>query len=76
MTGIVSSSADSFSGNLGADGFKTPIRPFAPVSGHAPPTYDDTRRIASFDRTYDLTSAEANTLSLTMQASHMVNNAE
>jgi hypothetical protein len=76
MTGIVSSSADSFSGILNADGFPTTIDRFAPVSGSAPPAYDDTRRIASFDHTYDLTSAEANTLSLTMQATHMLNNAD
>ena len=76
MTGIVSSSADSFSGILNADGFTTTIDRFAPVSGSAPPAYDDTSRIASFDHTYDLTSAEANTLSLQMQASHMVNTAD
>jgi hypothetical protein len=76
MTGLVSSSADSFSGALNADGLKTTIDPFALVSGVAPPAYDDTSRIGSFDHTYDLTSAEANTLSLTMQATDMVNNAE
>jgi hypothetical protein len=76
MTALVSSSADSFGGSLDADGFTTTIDPFAPVSGSAPPAYDDTSRIASVDRTYDLTSAEANTLSLTMQATHMVNTAE
>ncbi len=76
MTALVSSSADSFTGNLNADGFTTTIDPFAPVSGSAPPAYDDTRRIASFDHTYDLTSAEANTLSLAMQTTHMVNTAK
>jgi hypothetical protein len=76
MTAIVSSSADSFSGLLNADGFTTTIDPFAPVSGSAPPAYDDTRRIASVDQTYDLTPAEANTLSLTMQATKMVNQAQ
>jgi hypothetical protein len=76
MTELVSSSADSFSGNLDADGFPTTIAPFAPVSGAAPPAYDDTSRIASFDHTYDLTPAESNTLSLTMQATDMVNKAE
>src|SRR5271157_2418517 len=76
MTALVSSSADSFAGNLDADGFTTAIGPFALVSGAAPPAYDDTSRIGSFDGTYDLTSAEANTLSLTMQATHMVNTAE
>ena len=76
MTELVSSSADSFSGKLDADGFTTTIAPFHRVSGSAPPAYDDTSRIASFDRTYDLTPAEANTLSLTMQTTHMVNNAE
>jgi len=76
MTELVSSSADSFSGSLDADGLTTTIGPFALVSGAAPPAYDDTSRIASFDHTYDLTSAEANTLSLTMQATHMVNTAE
>jgi hypothetical protein len=76
MTALVSSSADSFSGLLNADGFTTTIDPFAPVSGSAPPAYDDTSRVASFDHTYILTPAEDNTLSLTMQASHMVNNAQ
>lgn len=76
MTALVSSSADSFFGSLDADGFRTTIGPFHRVSGSAPPAYDDTSKIASFDRTYDLTSAEANILSLTMQATHMVNNAE
>ena len=76
MTALVSSSADSFTGSLDADGFTTTVSPFALVSGQAPPAYDDTSRIASFDHTYDLTSAEANTLSLTMQATHMVNTAE
>ena len=42
MTALVSSSADSFSGSLNADGFTTTIDPFAPVSGSAPPAYDDT----------------------------------
>jgi hypothetical protein len=55
MTELVSSSADSFSGILNADGFTTIIDPFAAVSGSAPPAYDDTSRIASFDQTYDLT---------------------
>jgi hypothetical protein len=76
MTELVSSSANSFGGSLDADGFTTIIDPFAPVSGAAPPAYDDTSRIASFDHTYDLTSAEANTLSLTMQATDIVNTAE
>ena len=76
MTELVSSSADSFSGNLDADGFTTTIGRSHRVSGSAPPAYDDTSRIASFDHTYDLTPAEANTLSLTMQATHMVNNAK
>jgi hypothetical protein len=76
MTGLVSSSADSFAGILNADGFTTTIDPFAPISGAAPPSYDDTSKIASFDHTYILTPAESNTLSLTMQASHMVNNAQ
>ena len=75
-TALVSSSADSFGGSLDADGFTTTIDPFAPVSGSAPPAYDDTSRIASFDHTYDLTPAEANTLSLTMQATDMVNTAK
>jgi hypothetical protein len=78
MTERVSSSADSFAGSLNADGFTTTIDPFAPVSGSAPPAYDDTSSIASFDHTYDLTpvtAAESNILSLEMQASHMVNTA-
>ncbi len=75
MTALVSSSADSFAGTLNADRSSTTIGPFALVSGSAPPAYDDTSRIASFDHTYDLTPAEANILSLTMQASHMVNTA-
>ncbi len=37
MTELVSSSADSFAGNLDADGFTTAIGPFALVSGAAPP---------------------------------------
>ncbi len=76
MTELVSSSANSFGGSLDADGFTTTIPPFAPVSGSAPPAYDDTSRIASFDHTYDLTPAEDNTLSLTMQATDMVNTAK
>jgi len=75
-TELVSSSADSFAGSLDADGFPTTIGPFALVSGTAPPAYDDTSRIASFDHTYDLTPAEANTLSLQMQASHILNTAD
>ncbi len=73
---LVSSLADSFTGSLDADGFTTPIDPFALVSGAAPPAYRDTSRIAAFDQTYDLTPAEANTLSLQMQASHIVNTAD
>jgi hypothetical protein len=53
VTALVSSSADSFSRSLNADGFTTTIDPFAPVSGSAPPAYDYTRKIASFHRTYD-----------------------
>ena len=48
-TKLVSSSADSFSGSLDADGFTTTISPFDLVSGHAPPAYDHTKRVASFD---------------------------
>ena len=76
MAALVSSSANSFGGSLDADGFTTTIDPFAPVSGSAPPAYDDTSRIALFDHIYDLTPAEANTLSLTMQATDMVNTAK
>jgi hypothetical protein len=74
-TGIVSSSADSFSGSLDADGFTTTVSPFAPVSGVAPPAYDHTKPVAAFDHLYDLTPAISNELSLEMQAAHMVNNA-
>ncbi len=76
MAALVSSSANSFGGSLDADGFTTTIDPFAPVSGSAPPAYDDTSRIALFDHIYDLTPAEANTLSLMMQATDMVNTAK
>jgi hypothetical protein len=75
MTERVASSADSFSGTLNADSFTTTIDPFAPVSGSAPPAYDDTSSIAFFDRTHDLTPTESNTLSLETQASNMVNTA-
>jgi hypothetical protein len=75
MVTRVSSSADSFSGYLDANGFTTSIAPFAPASGTAPPAYDDTSRVASFDHMYDLTPAESNTLSLQMQATHMVDTA-
>ena len=74
-TGIVSSSADSFSSSLDADGFTTTVSPFAPVSGVAPPAYDHTKPVAAFDHLYDLTPAISNELSLEMQAAHMVNNA-
>jgi hypothetical protein len=73
MTERVSSSADSFAGVLNADGSTTTIDPFAPVSGTAPPAYDDTSSIAYFNHTYDLTPAEPNTLSLEMQARNMTN---
>jgi hypothetical protein len=76
MTKHVSSSADSFSGSLDAHGSTTTISPFALVSGEAPPPYDDTSSIASFDHTYDLTPGDPNTLLLHMRASDMVNNAE
>ena len=75
MKKLVSSLADSFSGNLGADGFTTTLSPFDLVSGAAPPAYDQTRTLAAFDKTYDLTPTEANSLTLEMQASHMVDTA-
>jgi hypothetical protein len=74
-TTIVSSSADSLSGSLDADGFTTTVAPFAQVSGAAPPAYDDTKRVASFNRLYDLTPGDSNELSLQMQATHMLNSA-
>ena len=67
---IVSSSADGFSGSLNADGFGMTIAPFDPVSGVAPPAYDSTRSAAFFDRQYDLSPVESNTLSLEMEATH------
>jgi hypothetical protein len=76
MTEYVSSSADSFSGALDANGSTTTISPFALVSGEAPPAYDDTSSIAAFDHTYHLTPGDSNTLLLDMRASDMVNNAE
>jgi hypothetical protein len=83
MLKLVSSLADSFSGNLDADGFTTTFSPFDLVSGAAPPAYDYTRTLAAFDKTYDLTPAEANSptldqansLTLEMQATHMVDTA-
>jgi hypothetical protein len=74
-TKLVSSSADSFSASLNADGFTTTVAPFAPVSGAAPPAYDQTKTVASFDHVYELTPAESNDLSLQMQATHMFNSA-
>jgi hypothetical protein len=76
MAEHVSSSADSFSGTLDANGSTTTISPYALVSGEAPPPYDDTSSIASFAHTYDLTPGDPNTLLLHMRASDMVNNAE
>jgi len=76
MTQHVSSSADSFSGNLDASGSTTTISPFALVSGEAPPAYNDTSSIASYDHTYDLTPGDPNPLLLHMRASDIVNNAE
>jgi hypothetical protein len=72
---LVSSSADSFSGSLNADGFATTVEPFAEVSGAAPPAYDHTRRVASIDHMYELTPSASNDLSLEMQARHMFNKA-
>ena len=74
-TNTFSSSADSFSGSLDAEGFTTTIAPFARISGVAPPAYDETKRVASFNHLYDLTPGESNDLSLEMRASQMVNNA-
>jgi hypothetical protein len=73
---LVSSSADSFSGMLNADGFTTAIDPFASVLGSAPPAYEVTKRIAFVDKAFDLTPGESNDLSLQMQATHMVNSAD
>ena len=75
-TDLVSSSADSFSGMLDADGFTTAIDPFASVLGSAPPAYEVTKRVASVDKAFNLTPAESNDLSLQMQATHMVNGAD
>ena len=75
-TKLVSSSADSFSARLNADGFTTTVRPFAPVSGPATPAYDQTKTVAYFDHLYELTPAESNDLSLQMQATHMFNAAK
>ena len=72
-TKLVSSSADSFTGSLNADGFTTTVAPFAPVSGSAPPAYDQTKTVASFDHLYELTPSELNDLSLQVEAAHMFN---
>jgi hypothetical protein len=72
---LVSSSADSFSGSLTADGFTTTVDPFAEVSGAAPPKYDHRRRVASVDHMYELTPSESDDLSLEMQARRMFNRA-
>jgi hypothetical protein len=74
-TKLVSSSADSFSGSLDADGFTTTISPFAEVSGAAPPKYDQTRSVASFDHRYELTPSLSNDLSLQVHATDMFNSA-
>jgi hypothetical protein len=76
MTQYVSSSADSFSGTLNANGSTTTISPYALVSGEAPPAYDDTSSIGLVDRTYHLTPGDPNSLLLDMRASDIVNNAE
>jgi hypothetical protein len=70
---LVSSSADSFSGSLSADGFTTTVAPFAPVSGSAPPAYDQTKTVAFFDHLYELIPSEVNDLSLGVQIAHMFN---
>jgi hypothetical protein len=75
-TKLVSGSADSLSGDLDADGFTTSSNPFAPVSGAAPPAYDDRSKVAYFNTLYDLTPSVSNELSLQMQAADMVNSAE
>jgi hypothetical protein len=72
-TKLVSSSADSFTGSLNADGFTTTVAPFAQVSGSAPPAYDQTKTVASFDHLYELTPSELNDLSLQVQTAHMFN---
>jgi hypothetical protein len=74
--GIVSSSADSFSGSLDADGFTTTVAPFAQASGAAPPAYDYTKAVAAFDHVYELTPAELNNLSLEVHSTQMVNAAK
>jgi hypothetical protein len=71
MSKIVSSLADSFSGNLDADGFTTTFAPSDFVSGAAPPAYDYTRTVAAFNKTYGLTPVEANGLMVEMQATDM-----
>jgi hypothetical protein len=76
MTQYVSSSADSFSGTLDANGSTTTISPYALVSGEAPPAYDDTSSIGLFHHTYNLTPGDPNNLLLDMRASDIVNNAE
>jgi len=75
-TTIVSSAADSFSGDLTYHGRTTAIASFDRVFGAAPPAYDDTRKVASFDKTYDLKGAGLDYLSLQMQGKHAVNTAE
>jgi hypothetical protein len=75
-TDQVSSSADSFSGILDANGSTTTIAPYALVSGEAPPAYDDTSSIGHFHHKYDLTPGDPNNLLLDMRASDIVNNAE
>jgi hypothetical protein len=72
-TKLVSSSADSFTGSLKADGFTTTVAPFAPVSGSAPPAYDQAKTAAYFDHLYELTPSEFNDLSLQVQARQMFN---
>lgn len=73
---IVSSSADSYSGSLTDNGRTTAIASFDRVFGAAPPAYDDTRKVAAFDKTYDLSGADLNCLSLQLQGKDIVNTAQ
>jgi hypothetical protein len=75
-TGIVSSSANGFSSVLRDNGHMTTIAPFARVFGAAPPAFDHTKTIAHFDKTYDLSRAKRNYLSLQVEATHIVDTAK
>jgi hypothetical protein len=72
---LVLSSADDLSGYLDVGSHQTSFGPVGLASGAAPPAFHQTKKIAAFDRTYNLDSTDPNRPTLQINATKLVSTA-